>query len=176
MDGKNNGILKNTVRLLGCVDREHRAIIESKVEKLGVHRTQHMIIMYLARHDGAAQNELARAFDVSSSAVTSSIKKLEAAGLIERTKKPGDERINCLSLTAEGREMVERSRRLFRTVDEAMFAGFTAEEIDRITDYLTRLKINLKEYAAAELRDGPDASGDSRGARSEADGTKEARK
>ena len=136
--------LKETVMLLGCVDREHRALIEAQVEQLGVHRTQHMLPMYVARNEGAAQRDIARAFDVSPSAIAVSLKKLEAAGLVERVRKEGDDRTNSLFLTGAGRELVCKSRELFREADEAMFAGFTEAEVHEFTEYLLRLKQNIK--------------------------------
>ncbi len=139
--------IKAAIRLLGQADREHRAIIESKVAQLGVHRTQHMMLMYLSKNEPAAQNDIARAFDVSASAVAVSAKKLESAGLIERTRKTGDERTNCLKLTEKGAEMVKKSRELFLAVDAAMFDGFTEEDVAVFTKYLSKAKQNLVKYA-----------------------------
>ena len=148
-----NNNLKAAIRLLGQADREHRAIIESKVAQLGVHRTQHMMLMYLSKNEPAAQTDIARAFDISASAVAVSAKKLESAGLIERTRKAGDERTNCLKLTEKGAEMVKKSRDLFLAVDTAMFDGFSEEDVVVFTEYLNKAKQNLVKYAAKYAQD-----------------------
>lgn len=148
-----NNNLKAAIRLLGQADREHRAIIESKVAQLGVHRTQHMMLMYLSKNEPAAQTDIARAFDISASAVAVSAKKLESAGLIERTRKAGDERTNCLKLTEKGAEMVKKSRDLFLAVDAAMFDGFSEEDVAVFTEYLNKAKQNLVKYAVKYAQD-----------------------
>lgn len=161
-ENNRNAEPKQMMKLLGCVDRAHRALIEAKVEDLGLHRTQHMMIMQIARNEGIAQNELARAFDISPSAVAVTLKKLEAEDYIVRYQEGEDARTKHIGLTDKGRELVSRSKELFEQVDKAAFEGFSGEERATLIGYMTRIRDNLNDLRS---------SGGAAGACAEAGGT-----
>ena len=74
--------------LMMQTDRCHRMIIEGQVHRLGVHRTQHMILMCLSHCETPpAQSEIAEMFQVSHAAVAVSLRKMEQAGLIDRVRQ-----------------------------------------------------------------------------------------
>ena len=141
-----------TIHMLGHVDRSHRRLIEAQVAKLGIHRTQHIALMYIAKNKGATQQDIASVFDISPASVAVTLKKLENADLISREKDPEDARKNRIVLTQNGEDMVKRSRELFAEVDEAMFNGFSEEETEQLRDFLDRLSKNLQDSSA----DGPE--------------------
>ena len=55
---------------------------------------------------------------------------------------------NEIRITEEGRARVNKSRTIFEATDEALFAGFTPEEIDLFTTFLERLDDNLDAAGA----------------------------
>ena len=58
--------LSSLIRLFICTDRMHKAYVDRFISELGIHRSQHMILMYLARCEKTpSQKELAQHFDVS---------------------------------------------------------------------------------------------------------------
>jgi len=136
---------KHLLRLLGRVDRLHRALIEAKVEELGLHRTQHMMLMQISRREGVTQNELAEAFDISPSAVAVTLKKLEADDYVVRYQDREDARTKHIGLTDKGRELVSRSKELFDQVEKAAFDCFSEEEKATLIDFMIRIKDNLCE-------------------------------
>ncbi len=137
-------IIFTAVNQLVKANREHKRLIDSKVTEIGIHRTQHRILMHLAKEGGLpSQKKLAEKFEISPAAITGALQKLETDGLIER-KLGADNRFNEVTITEKGKEIVTQTRALFSAVDDSLFRGFTPEEIKDFSDYLERIIINLK--------------------------------
>ena len=132
-------------------DHMHKALIDSHVKGLGVHRTHHRILMHLARHDKLpSQKELADRLDVTPAAITGALKKIEQDGYVERTLGQ-DNRYNELRITEKGRELVKSTRQIFCKIDSSMFEGFSDEELDTYISCLEKLQANIrKQYERKE--------------------------
>ena len=129
-------------------DRFHRCAAESQVSKLGIHRSQHMMLMHLARcQEPQTQAELAKAFEISPAAVTVTLQKLEKAGYVTRTAVEGNNRAKNISITPEGMNIVRQSWELYKALDEAMLAGLTEDDLQRFADILDRMQENLRQYS-----------------------------
>ena len=137
--------LSRAIEMMIKTDHMHKALIDTRVKTLGIHRTQHRILMHLARHDKLpSQKELAEHLDVTPAAVTGALKKIEADGYVERTLGH-DNRYNELRITEKGRELVKKTRRLFCEVDSSMFEGFTDDELDTYISCLEKLQGNIRK-------------------------------
>lgn len=125
------------------VNRMHRAMIDSRVKEIGIHRTQHRILMRLARCGALpSQRELAEHLDITPAAVTGALKKIEQDGYIERTLGH-DTRYNEIRITEKGMALVEETRRMFAEADASMFDGFTDEEIEVYIESLEKIYGNM---------------------------------
>lgn len=127
------------------ITRMHRSILERKFSQTGVYRSQHQLLMYIAKHPNASQKEIAEQYKISTAAVAVSLKKLEKGGYIRRAVDEKDNRYNQIDLTPRGLEIVETSQKIFGEVEEAMFQGFSGEDFERLTGYLDRLSGNLEQ-------------------------------
>ena len=67
---------------------------------------------------------------------------MEKAGFIERTLKNGREKE--ITVSESGRKIVERTKRIFGDLDEAMCAGISDEELNSFMEVLLRMQNNLK--------------------------------
>ena len=136
---------QQAVMLLMLTDRLHRAAIEAQIDTLGIHRSQHFVLMHLSHSDGGmSQSEIAKRLDISPAAATVTLQKLEKSGLIERRTPDGDARTKIITLTDAGRLTVEKTHRLFLEVDEQMCGGMTDGELDTLCSYLSKMTENLK--------------------------------
>ena len=126
------------------VGRGHRKIIEREITNLGIHPSQHHILMYLARNGASTQCSIAQAMEVSAATIAVSLKKLEKGKYIEKKSSPEDCRANFISLTEKGEEVVDLSQRLFEQTDEKMFQELTEEEKEQFHGYLERIIQNLR--------------------------------
>ena len=131
-------------------DRMHKCMIDNRVRDIGIHRTQHRILMHLARHGKLpSQKELAERLDITPAAVTGALKKIEQDGYIERTLGH-DTRFNEIKITEKGKAMVALTREMFSSADRAMFEGFTEEELDTYISCLEKLQANIKKTVTSE--------------------------
>ena len=98
--------LSRAIEMMIKTDHMHKFLIDSRVRSLGIHRTQHRILMHLARHEKLpSQKELAEHLDVTPAAVTGALKKIEKDGYVERNLGH-DNRFNELRITEKGRDLV----------------------------------------------------------------------
>ena len=125
-------------------DRMHRAAIERKLADLGIHRTQHMMLLDIKRHGLGSQREIAERFDISPAAVAVTLKKLEENGYITRKAGTHDSRCKEVQLTERGEEILKVSYESFTAVDLAMFSDFSEEELTAFSATLARLQASLR--------------------------------
>lgn len=123
----------------------HRSILEQRLNKTGVYRSQHQILTVLAEHSNASQKEIAEYLNVTAATIAVSVKKLEKGGYITRIVDQEDNRFNKLCLTETGRDVVEHSWQFFKNVESQMFQDFTEEEYEVMAGYLDRIYANLSE-------------------------------
>ena len=145
---KKESIHHTALRAVMSCARVHHSVIERMVDKLGCHHAQHRILFYLERHpSNPSQREIADFMEISPACVAVAMKKMEKNGLITRSAKEDDSRINVIEITPKGREIIESSKIYFRGIEAEAFKDFTDEEIMHLTEYIERIKHNLKNIA-----------------------------
>ena len=138
----------DTFYMMIQTDRKHRCVVESFLASFGIHRSQHMILMYLAKDNSPSQKALAEHFKISPAAIAVTLKKLEEGGFIARKTDKDDCRLNSISLSEKGKELVDKSKELFSDTDYAMFKEFTEEEYKVFSCCLNKMMKGLTEYSA----------------------------
>ncbi len=138
--------LRCAVECMIRTDRMHKCAIDQQVKTIGIHRTQHRILMHLAKSDEfvPSQKELAEHLDITPAAVTGAIKSIEKDGYIVRTLGH-DNRFNEIKITDKGRALVKRTRELFSKIDSSMFEGFTDSELDMYMVFLEKIQNNIRK-------------------------------
>lgn len=136
--------LARAIEMMIRTDHMHKAMIDSRVREIGIHRTQHRILMRLARCEKLpSQKELAEHLDVTPAAVCGALKKIEEDGYVERTLGQ-DNRYNELRITDKGRELVKLTREMFSEADRSMFDGFSETELEGYIAALEKLQANIR--------------------------------
>ncbi|WP_168077862.1 MarR family transcriptional regulator [Caulobacter sp. SSI4214] len=79
------------------------------LDELGLTYPQYLVLSALGETDGATIGGVAARLDLESSTVTPLVKRLEAAGLVERRRSSEDERRVEVWMTPAGRALLERS-------------------------------------------------------------------
>lgn len=129
------------------VSHMHRRAVENEAEKLKLHHSQHMMLVYLVKSDEPpAQKDIANALEISPAAVAVTLSKLESEGYIKREASDGDGRRNRVFITDKGRDVLRQSRIRFSAVDALALSGFDGEELAALTGYLKRIKENLRGF------------------------------
>lgn len=142
--------VKELDRLFREIHRWHRKAVECRINRTGVYRAQHQILMYLSDHPQSSQKQIADAFNISPSAVGVSLKKLEKGGYLERLVDTEDNRFHQVTLTQKGREVVCQSRQIFLQVMEEMYQGMDEEEQEILLGFYERIRENLKKICEEE--------------------------
>lgn len=139
----NEDKLDRAIEMMIKTDHMHKALIETRVSELGIHRTQHRILMHLARKGTLpSQKEIADHLNVSPAAITFALKKIEKDGYIEKT--PGiDNRYYEVRITEKGRDMVKLTHKIFSETDKSIFNGFSETELEIYISFLEKLQNNI---------------------------------
>ena len=136
--------------------RMHRRAIGRFAADLGLHHSQHRMLMHLVHNDVIrSQKQLAEHFGVSPAAIATTLKKLEADGYIERTKSADglDCRNNEIIITELGRRVATETEKYFRQVDCRAIDGFSEEEIATFVSLLDRMCKNLADASGSSDAD-----------------------
>lgn len=138
-----NDKFKRGMHLFNKCNRLHHAAVEAKVGILGLHRSQHGMLLTVNFNPNISQKELAKRMEISPAAVTVTLKKLEAQGFIERFQLESDLRVNNIAVTEKGKDIIRQTEVIFNELDEKAFAGFSDDELDAFLGYLSRVSQNL---------------------------------
>lgn len=138
------------IGLLIRIMRRHHACVERRIGDLGIHHSQHRMLMQLAKREGElpSQKELAEAMGISPAAVATTLKRLEKEGYIARSCTDEDNRRNEIRITDQGLSKVVESREIFEKTDRSMFEGFSAEEMATLLAFMERIDKNLDAVGA----------------------------
>lgn len=102
---------------------ELRCLGSERLVRLGISMTQLHVMHMLERHGELPMSRLAEMLDISMSAVTGLVDRMEERGFVERVRVPEDRRIVLARVTASGRQMLDgvelvRTELIERVLDE----------------------------------------------------------
>ena len=106
---------------------------------------QWILLMYLGRHDGMTQQQLADDCSISKVSALNLIKKLEKNNLIVRHPDPLDGRSNRVYLTCEGRKIQQILIPLAQDNTNKIAQGISNEEIKQLKLIVRKMLNNLKK-------------------------------
>ncbi|MBN8989222.1 MAG: MarR family transcriptional regulator [Rhizobiales bacterium] len=89
------------------------------LDKLGLTYPQYLVMMVLWERDGVPVKDIGEKLFLDSGTLTPLLKRMEATGLIKRTRSTQDERQVLIALTPHGHALREKAR----AVPEAMLAS-----------------------------------------------------
>lgn len=88
-----------------AVQRAYKPLLD----QLGLTYPQYLVLNILWREDGQAVGQIADQLALESSTLTPLLKRLEAAGMVRRTRNPSNERQVVVALTDAGRTLRSRA-------------------------------------------------------------------
>lgn len=120
---------------MAMVVRQWRAIIDSAITDTGLTQSSWTVLMQLHQlGDNVSVSELAEVQGIELPPLMRTLTQLEKQGYLLRSTSPYDKRIRLLTLTAEGRAILEKlnrviethQQRVTETIPEAQLAAFSA--------------------------------------------------
>lgn len=103
----------------------------------------------LVMNEGHTMAGLARDLEIDPGAMTRSLDRLEAKGLVRRERSTEDRRVVNLVLTDEGRAMAAQVPPVLADVLNGHLAGFSDDEWRQLLSFLTRMLANGEAMRAA---------------------------
>jgi DNA-binding MarR family transcriptional regulator len=109
------------------------------IEQAGITTAQAAALAVIHEQPGVSQRELARALRQTEPSVTTLVRRLIAAGLIDRTVDPTDGRTRSLELTDRGAAALGSVDAAFSGINEHIDGLLTGDEVRHLADALRRL-------------------------------------
>jgi DNA-binding MarR family transcriptional regulator len=109
---------------------------------LGLTYPQYLVMLVLWEQDGLGVSQLGERLNLDSATLTPLLKRLEAAGHVQRLRDAADERRVRLQLTAQGRALRERAQAIPPRLAAATGCGL--DELASLTRRLADLRDRLR--------------------------------
>jgi DNA-binding MarR family transcriptional regulator len=146
---KGVGALLSRVKgeMLAAIDRELAG--DKRLAPLELTAAQWVVLANLAGTEGPkSAADLCKGISYDAGAMTRMLDRLEAKGLIRRSRSATDRRLVHLELTEEGRAVYPRMREISMLVGNRFLHGFTKTEVRGLEGLLGRMLENAHGVAS----------------------------
>ena len=127
----------SALRTLVLAVERYRTSVSSSA---GVGTTESQALSFLGTHGDQGQSELARELNLTSSAATALVDRLERRGVAERVRHPSDRRRTIIRLTDRGSVLAERVHQpLFASLD-----GVGADDLPAVSRWMSVIADGLR--------------------------------
>ncbi|OMF14219.1 MarR family transcriptional regulator [Paenibacillus amylolyticus] len=123
--------------------RSHKGLAAQLIRDTGLFPGQEIMLMQLYAQDHQSQNSLGRTLRLDHSTVAKSVRRLEDASLVTRSRSKVDGRVTIVSLTEAGRALEDQVNNAWRQVEQITTAGLSDEE--------KNLLLSLSQKIAAQI-------------------------
>ncbi|MFZ0449939.1 MAG: MarR family winged helix-turn-helix transcriptional regulator [Desulfatiglandaceae bacterium] len=134
-------------QLLGKVCRLVGGRMRMKLEGIGLHHAQGMILFHLWHKDGIAQNILAQALHITPPTTTNTLQRMERDGWIERRRDATDQRVVQVYLTKKAGALRQEARASLRELDQELTSVLTENERGILMTSLLKVRCHLSMQA-----------------------------
>lgn len=125
--------------LIGQTARQGRRAVDRELQPYGLTEATWLPLLRVARApEPMRQKDLAESLSLDGSSVVRLLDNLQSMGLVER-REGTDRRAKAIHLTALGEATVERVEGISRQVRDRALAGFTDEEVVRMSAMLEQI-------------------------------------
>ncbi|QNG18937.1 MarR family transcriptional regulator [Rhodococcus triatomae] len=136
---------------LAVANRAVLSVYRPLLEPLGLTHPQYLVMLALWERSPRAVKDIAGALQLESATLSPLLKRLESAGMVERTRSRTDERQLDVALTAAGLALRERALSIPPAVVERL--GVSLAELEELHSVLVR--VNGAALAAGALSETP---------------------
>jgi MarR family transcriptional regulator for hemolysin len=137
--------------LIHDVARLLRKNFNRRVQSFGLTQEQCRVVLYLSRHEGIQQVDLAELLEIKPITLARLLDKLQENGLIERRLNPDDRRAFRLYLTHDAHTVLKKILAIGAATRSDANKNISPSDLDRLYSILSRLKSNLVDAEAIQL-------------------------
>ena len=137
-----------SVRIVQLSEIIQRAASQVYEPQFGIKNAELRILILLGREKQLAVNELSRRTRVDKGWISRSLDAMVQRGIVARTQHASDSRVSLISLTENGRALLEQITPIAITRNDRLLDGFDQADVSRLLD-------TLLERAEAMLQSAP---------------------
>jgi DNA-binding MarR family transcriptional regulator len=134
--------------LLVEVVRLQLRVYNQRFRATGLNQSQVSALVHLDRIEELSQTDLAARLGMRKAATGTLIEELEGKGLVERRRSREDRRLQLVSITDNGREVVGRVDHMAEDLGTEYRRGISRDERLQLVSILQRLRENLRRMDA----------------------------
>jgi len=143
---------EDLVRLFRYVHKEHRTHLQSYLNQFDLYVGQPPVLFFIEAREKVTQKQVVEVMETTKEATCMTIKRLINTGMVTKVQDEKDRRVNWISLTPKGQDVVELCRKNYRATNEKMFAHFSKEDKETLEVLLRKIQLGLKENKKIENR------------------------
>ncbi len=133
--------------LVRCETRLYNQFNDELRASHGIVTSQYEFLRYIRDHESTRTTDMASEFAIGVGAVSKSMDRLEARGLLIRLPNPANRRSTILALTDEGRALIDAADMTFQTrLAEILADAATPEQIAAAAPVLASLRSALERH------------------------------
>ncbi len=110
-----------------------------RIAEIDLHPPLFRVLNVVDAAEGSSQQAIGEAIQAPPSRMVAIVDELEQRGLVERRPSPGDRRIRALYLTAKGRGLLARGRRIASQHEEELTRALSPADRKRLVALLQKL-------------------------------------
>ncbi|MBC3633505.1 MULTISPECIES: MarR family winged helix-turn-helix transcriptional regulator [Klebsiella] len=130
---------------MAMVVRQWRAIIDSAITDTGLTQSSWTVLMQLHQlGDNVSVSELAEVQGIELPPLMRTLTQLDKQGYLLRSTSPYDKRIRLLTLTAEGRAILEKLNRVIETYQQRVTETLPEAQLAAFSATLNQIACNLR--------------------------------
>lgn len=141
-DGARYDVSQSVGHQIVSLMNQMRREVEQRMAAHGLTDAQWRPLWLLASGRAGSALEMARLLDLDAGAVTRLVDRLEAKGLLERTRSESDRRVVHLRLTAAGQDAAAQVPHVLASVNNDFLRGFTRGEWEQLRALIGRMADN----------------------------------
>ena len=129
----------------------HAARFEAASVQYGLNQLEIDILLFLHNNpDCRTASDICRYRGLAKSNVSAAVERLRARGVLTVSPAPDNRRQRLLAFTADGQRIAAALAEIQHRTVEPLFAGFTAQEQQRLQEYLSRMDANIQRQLKKE--------------------------
>lgn len=141
---KNKEIGGQLASLTHMIKRRLQNELSGELMRISAANGYILAYLYENKKNDVFQKDLEEHFNITRSTASKVLSLMETKGLIRRGGVDGDARLKKLVITDKGEEMIVELSAGRDRMEAKLTEGFDDDELERLCDYLKRMKANMK--------------------------------
>jgi len=123
----------------------HRKLLINRTMEFNISKGQPKILDYLYYHDGCIQKDFSTEFQIEAATISNLLVAMEKKGLLYRKRNEHSARTVNVYITDKGKVIQKQMEKIYDSIDDMVFDGFSPMERERFCADLMRIYENMKQ-------------------------------